>query len=146
MSEQKPTLLTVGSVAFDSVETPTGAVDMALGGSATFASLAASYFAQPQVVAVVGPAGRRHQLGASSGLFILADWTGVGPIGVRNPEVFDSAAVTEERDRSSIRREDRLALERDVSKNACRDAPIDRERVQIAQEVEDDRSAVRGDV
>jgi sugar/nucleoside kinase (ribokinase family) len=53
-SSQKPTLLTVGSVAFDSVETPLGAVEKALGGSASYASLAASYFATPQVVAVVG--------------------------------------------------------------------------------------------
>ena len=55
MSEnQKPTVLTVGSVAFDSVETPMGSVEKALGGSASYASLAASYFATPQIVAVVG--------------------------------------------------------------------------------------------
>lgn len=53
-SSQKPTILTVGSVAFDTVETPVGAVEKALGGSASYASLAASYFATPQVVAVVG--------------------------------------------------------------------------------------------
>ena len=51
---EKATLLTVGSVAFDSVETPVGSVAKALGGSATFAALAASYFAEPQIVAVVG--------------------------------------------------------------------------------------------
>ena len=54
MSQSKPALLTVGSVAFDSVETPGGSVDRALGGSATYASLAASYFCAPRVVAVVG--------------------------------------------------------------------------------------------
>ncbi|MFQ5511775.1 MAG: PfkB family carbohydrate kinase [Candidatus Krumholzibacteriia bacterium] len=54
MAQDKPTLLTVGSVAFDSVETPGGAVERALGGSATYASLAASYFSSPRVVAVVG--------------------------------------------------------------------------------------------
>jgi sugar/nucleoside kinase (ribokinase family) len=47
-------LLIVGSVAIDSVETPFGKVDRALGGSATFASVAASYFASPGIVAVVG--------------------------------------------------------------------------------------------
>ncbi|HET6348560.1 MAG TPA: PfkB family carbohydrate kinase [Candidatus Krumholzibacteria bacterium] len=47
-------LLIVGSVAFDSVETPQGRADMALGGSASYASIAASYFAKPQVVGVVG--------------------------------------------------------------------------------------------
>jgi sugar/nucleoside kinase (ribokinase family) len=54
MTSQKPTILTVGSVAFDSVETPFGAVEKALGGSASYAALAASYFAASQVVAVVG--------------------------------------------------------------------------------------------
>jgi sugar/nucleoside kinase (ribokinase family) len=54
VSQSKPALLTVGSVAFDSVETPGGSVDRALGGSATYASLAASYFCAPRVVAVVG--------------------------------------------------------------------------------------------
>lgn len=47
-------LLIVGSVAFDSVETPTGKVDMAIGGSATFASIAASYWCRPLPVGVVG--------------------------------------------------------------------------------------------
>lgn len=50
----KPPILTVGSVAFDSVETPTGSVERALGGSAAYAALAASPFATPQLVAVVG--------------------------------------------------------------------------------------------
>ena len=53
-NDLKPRILTVGSVAFDSVETPDGSVDKALGGSASYASLAASYFATPQIVAVVG--------------------------------------------------------------------------------------------
>ena len=47
-------LLIVGSVAFDSVETPTGNVEMAMGGSATFASIAASYWCRPLPVGVVG--------------------------------------------------------------------------------------------
>ncbi|MEE9270236.1 MAG: PfkB family carbohydrate kinase [Candidatus Krumholzibacteria bacterium] len=54
MAQENPPLLIVGSVAFDSVETPHGSVDRALGGSATYASLAASYFSSPRVVAVVG--------------------------------------------------------------------------------------------
>ncbi|MDA3860278.1 MAG: PfkB family carbohydrate kinase [Melioribacteraceae bacterium] len=37
-------LLVVGSVAFDSVETPVDKIDKALGGSATFCSVASSYF------------------------------------------------------------------------------------------------------
>ncbi len=47
-------LLIVGSLAFDSVETPTGKVEMALGGSASYAAIAASYHCRPQVVGVVG--------------------------------------------------------------------------------------------
>lgn len=47
-------LLVVGSVAYDSVETAHGKVDRALGGSATFFSIASSLFAPTGVVAVVG--------------------------------------------------------------------------------------------
>jgi len=47
-------LLVVGSVAFDSVETPFGKVEEALGGSATFFSTSASYFTDVRLVAVVG--------------------------------------------------------------------------------------------
>lgn len=47
-------LLVVGSVALDSVETPFGRVDDALGGSATFFAAAASLFAPVQLVGVVG--------------------------------------------------------------------------------------------
>src|SRR5262249_54680191 len=47
-------LLVVGSVAFDSIETPKGIVDDALGGSATFFSYAASFFTRPRLVGVVG--------------------------------------------------------------------------------------------
>ncbi len=47
-------LLVVGSLAFDSVETPFGVVENALGGSATFFSYAASYFTSVRLVGVVG--------------------------------------------------------------------------------------------
>ncbi len=47
-------ILVVGSVAFDSIETPFGKRDRILGGSATYSSLAASYFTEVKVVAVVG--------------------------------------------------------------------------------------------
>ena len=47
-------ILIVGSVAFDSIETPNASVERALGGSAVFASMAASYFASPRVVGIVG--------------------------------------------------------------------------------------------
>lgn len=47
-------LLIVGSVALDSVETPSGRVDNALGGAATYSSVAASLFAPVHLVGVVG--------------------------------------------------------------------------------------------
>ncbi len=47
-------LLVVGSVAFDSVETPFGKAQDVLGGSATYFSAAASYFTDVKLVAVVG--------------------------------------------------------------------------------------------
>jgi len=47
-------ILVVGSVAFDGIETPSGRVDRVLGGAATYFSLAASFFAPVRVVAVVG--------------------------------------------------------------------------------------------
>lgn len=47
-------LLVVGSVALDSVQTPHGVVENALGGSATFFSYAASFFTPVRLVGVVG--------------------------------------------------------------------------------------------
>jgi sugar/nucleoside kinase (ribokinase family) len=47
-------ILVVGSVAFDSVKTPFGERDRILGGSATYFSVAASFFTNVRVVAVVG--------------------------------------------------------------------------------------------
>ncbi len=47
-------ILVVGSVAFDSVETPFGKAEEVLGGSATYFSTSASYFTDVKLVAVVG--------------------------------------------------------------------------------------------
>ncbi len=44
----------VGSVAFDSIETPAGRRERCLGGAATYFSLAASFFTDVRVIAVVG--------------------------------------------------------------------------------------------
>jgi sugar/nucleoside kinase (ribokinase family) len=44
----------VGSVAYDSIETPAGRKDRCLGGAATYFSLAASFFTDVRVIAVVG--------------------------------------------------------------------------------------------
>ena len=47
-------VLVVGSVAFDTIENANGRVKRVLGGAASYASVCASYFASPCVVAVVG--------------------------------------------------------------------------------------------
>jgi hypothetical protein len=47
-------LLVVGSVAFDAVETPFGKRDQMLGGSASHFSISASFFTDVQLVSVVG--------------------------------------------------------------------------------------------
>ncbi|HEV8435280.1 MAG TPA: PfkB family carbohydrate kinase [Thermoanaerobaculia bacterium] len=44
----------VGSVAFDALQTPFGKVEKCLGGSATYFSVAASFFTEVDLVAVVG--------------------------------------------------------------------------------------------
>ena len=47
-------VLVVGSIALDSVETPYGKIDDALGGSAVYFSYAASFFAHVRLVGVIG--------------------------------------------------------------------------------------------
>jgi sugar/nucleoside kinase (ribokinase family) len=54
MNTSKSNLLVVGSVAYDSIKTPFGKINKALGGSGSYFSLAASYFTKPSLVAVVG--------------------------------------------------------------------------------------------
>lgn len=54
-------VLTVGSVAFDSIRTPFGEVSRVVGGAATFFSVAASFFSDVRLVAVIGEDfGERH--------------------------------------------------------------------------------------
>ncbi len=47
-------LVVVGSLAYDAVETPHGKVDRMLGGACTYISLSASYFTKVSIVGVVG--------------------------------------------------------------------------------------------
>src|ERR1700747_2617658 len=47
-------ILAVGSVAFDNIKTPSGHAENVLGGAATYFALAASYFTEVRIVAVVG--------------------------------------------------------------------------------------------
>lgn len=51
---RRPRVLIVGSVAIDSVRTPLGEEPEALGGAATYSSVAASFFAPVDLVGVVG--------------------------------------------------------------------------------------------
>ncbi|MGF1531509.1 MAG: PfkB family carbohydrate kinase [Puniceicoccaceae bacterium] len=50
----KPSVLVVGSVAYDNIISPHGRGDWLLGGSASYGSIAASYFAPTRLVGVVG--------------------------------------------------------------------------------------------
>ncbi len=54
MAQQPYSILTVGSLAFDSVQTPTGKADRILGGAANHFSVAASFYAPVSVVGIVG--------------------------------------------------------------------------------------------
>lgn len=47
-------ILVVGSVAFDTIETPFGKAEKVIGGSATYFSVAASFFTNVQLVGVIG--------------------------------------------------------------------------------------------
>jgi sugar/nucleoside kinase (ribokinase family) len=47
-------LVVVGSVAYDAVETPHGKIDRMLGGACTYIALSASYFTRSRIVGVVG--------------------------------------------------------------------------------------------
>jgi len=47
-------ILAVGTVAFDSIETPAGKRDRCFGGSASYFSCAASFFSKSKIIAVVG--------------------------------------------------------------------------------------------
>lgn len=56
-------LLVVGSVAFDAIETPFGKTDKIIGGAATYISLASSYFQKPvNLVSVVGGDFRKEDI------------------------------------------------------------------------------------
>lgn len=52
--KHRNSVLIVGSVALDSVRTPSGVVERALGGAAVYSSVAASFFSPVRIVGVVG--------------------------------------------------------------------------------------------
>ena len=47
-------ILVIGTVAFDTIQTPFGKIEKALGGSATYASYSASFFSKPNILSIVG--------------------------------------------------------------------------------------------
>jgi sugar/nucleoside kinase (ribokinase family) len=47
-------LVVIGSVAYDAIETPHGKRERTLGGACTYIALSASYFTEPSIVGVVG--------------------------------------------------------------------------------------------
>src|SRR5262245_16441832 len=63
-------VLVIGSVALDTITTPFGSIDDGLGGSATHFSVAASYFTDVHVVAVVGEDFPQRHLDMLQGLNI----------------------------------------------------------------------------
>lgn len=64
---RETSILVVGSVAYDTVETPFGRAEQVLGGSASFFSVAASFFAPVNLVGVVGEDFGEKQLAAFKG-------------------------------------------------------------------------------
>ena len=50
-------LVAIGTIAFDTVETPTGKAEKQLGGTAVYLCLAASYFCKVGIVAATGAVG-----------------------------------------------------------------------------------------
>src|SRR6185295_14678802 len=49
-----PTVLVVGSVAFDTIETPRGSALFVLGGAASYFSVSANFFTKVALIGVVG--------------------------------------------------------------------------------------------
>lgn len=53
-TNENSTILAVGSLAFDTIDTPSGRAESVLGGSVNYFSVAASFYSQVQIVGVVG--------------------------------------------------------------------------------------------
>ena len=90
-----------------------------------------------QVFAVGRPVGS-----ADVGVLLLGQRARVRAVGVGEPEVLDPAAVAGEGDRPPVGREARLRVPGRARSQTLRAATRDRQRVEVAQQVEDQRRAV----
>jgi sugar/nucleoside kinase (ribokinase family) len=98
-------LLAVGSVALDTIETPFGEAIDAVGGSATFFSAAASFFAPVRLVGVVGEDFPRHELD-----FLQKRGVDLGALETRPGESFRWSGVYSHDLNSRETRETRLGV------------------------------------
>ena len=69
---QSPRIVVTGTIGLDTVETPFGKVEAALGGSASYFALAASLYSSVSIVSVVGEDFPRWLSGATDP---APDWT-----------------------------------------------------------------------
>ncbi|MBD3310174.1 hypothetical protein GF351_03065, partial [Candidatus Woesearchaeota archaeon] len=53
-ASETPEVIVLGTIGLDDIETPFGRVQNVLGGSATYAAYAASFFAKPGMISIVG--------------------------------------------------------------------------------------------
>ena len=105
------------------------------------AGLLAVFLAGDHVLAVGRPGGAPDVeiLLGRQGLRILS-------VGVHQPDVVDAAAVARERDRLAVRGEARLRVVGGARGQGLRGPAADRHRVDVAEEIEDDRLPVGRDV
>ncbi|MBN2542004.1 sugar kinase [bacterium] len=94
-------LLVVGSVALDTIQTPAGEVEEVLGGSATYFSFSARFFNKPHVVAVVGDDFPKEYVNLMNQHGVNLDglefeggktfrWSGVYPMDFGDPETLNT--------------------------------------------------------
>ena len=76
----------------------------------------------------------------------MAQWNWIGAIRVRDPDVLGAAAIAHESDVGAVRRIGRLAVKGHAAGDPGGVAARDRDRVQIPQQLKEDRLPIPGDV
>ena len=107
-------------------------------GNAAAAVLVVHHAIGDDVLAV----GRPHRLHRSS-LVITRDLSEIPSVDVRDPNLIVACTVGDEEDLFAVRRVTRLNVECHAAHQAGGFAARDRHRIQIAEQVEDDRPAIR---